>query len=166
MTRKKLIETAEMMDVDIAAAMTARVRFLAEARDQLMTSIDRLEDSIMFDDEMNEVTKELLSLRIKSEIKELKQVDREIKSYTQLPREGEITDDMVVTAREYPIENLVEFKGGRCKAFCHESDSFSVAKSRNANGIWCHVCNRFFNPIDVLIHRDGYSFPDAVRQLT
>jgi hypothetical protein len=97
--------------------------------------------------------------------KELKKVDREIKSLTQKPKEGEITDDMIETAREYPIENLIEFRNGRCKAFCHDSDRYSVAKSRNANGIWCHVCGKFFNPIDIRVFRDGMSFVEAVRSL-
>jgi hypothetical protein len=165
MTRKKLIETAEVMEVDVRTAMTLRVKYLAEQRDKLMEGIEKLEDDILFDESLNDVTRAFLEHRLVNERMDLSKINREIKSYTQLPREGEVTDDMIATARDYPVENIIEFKGGRCKAFCHDSDSFSVAKARTGNYIFCHVCGKTFDSIQILIERDGYSFIDAVKQL-
>ena len=166
LTRKGLISMAEHMDFDIATAMRLRIRYLGDLRDEILSDIEEHENDILFNDTLNIETRTFISIMIERAKKELKKVDREIKSLTQKPKEGEITDDMIEAAREYPIENLIEFRNGRCKAFCHDSDSYSVAKSRNANGVWCHVCGKFFNPIDILVHRDGFSFVDAVRQLT
>jgi len=80
-------------------------------------------------------------------------------------KKGELTDEDFDRAREYPIEQLVEMKGGRCIAFCHESDSYSMMLTRY-NRLKCHVCDKSFNPIDVLVERDGYSFIEAVKELT
>ena len=165
MTRKNLIDMAEFMGVDVKVAMTARVKYLAEKRDALLEDINRNEDEILFNDDINDETRAFLSVSVENDKRETSKLTREIRAYTQLPREGEVTDDMIAAARNYPIENLIEFKGGRWKAFCHDSDSFSVAKARTGNYIFCHVCGKTFDSIQVLIERDGYSFIDAVKQL-
>ena len=96
-------------------------------------------------------------------------IDRAEKKIERLfPRElpeGWITDEMIETAREYPITKLLDFHKGRCEAFCHESDSFSMSYNRKVNKAHCFVCNKSFNPVDVLMERDGMSFIDAVKQL-
>jgi RNA polymerase-binding transcription factor DksA len=166
MTRKQLIERAEFMDFDVAEAMRHRVKYLAEQRDAILQDIEECEDDILFNESLNHITKVYLAISVESLKTHLKKVNREIKALTTLPREGEITDDMVEQARAYPIENLIDFTRNRSKAFCHDSDSDSLMKANHGNYAWCHVCGILHNPIDVLMRRDGYSFVDAVRQLT
>jgi len=165
MTRKQLIERAEFMDFDVAEAMRHRVKYLAEQRDAILQDIEECEDDILFDESLNHITKVYLAISVESLKTHLKKVNREIKALTTLPREGEITDDDIETARNYPIENIVELRNGRCVAFCHLSDSHSMVKSRTGNYLWCNVCNRAFSSIDVKIIRDGFSFIEAVKQL-
>lgn len=79
---------------------------------------------------------------------------------------NDITEDMIARAREYPIESLIDFQRGVSYAFCHDDRRPSLSLYRPKNNCRCFVCNKSFNPIDVLMIRDGMSFADAVRSLT
>ena len=76
-----------------------------------------------------------------------------------------ITDEMIEQARSYPIDKLIEFIRGKAKAFCHEDKNPSAYFATRKNRLNCPVCDRSFSPIDVLIHRDGYVWKDAVQHL-
>ena len=83
-----------------------------------------------------------------------------------LPKEGEITADMMETARAYPIEKLIEFdRAGKAVAWCHDDKAPSLFWYKKANRATCFPCGRSFNPVDVLIERDNFSFRDAVLNL-
>ena len=81
------------------------------------------------------------------------------------PSEGAITDGDVDTARAYPVDQLVKFTHGKATAFCHNDKSPSMFHGFRLNLAVCPVCDRRFNSIDILVHRDGYSFIDAVKHL-
>lgn len=77
-----------------------------------------------------------------------------------------ITDDDIQRAKDYPIEELVQFdRMGKCLAFCHEEKTPSMSWHRKRNRAHCFGCGRSFNAIDVLMVRDGLSFIDAVKRL-
>lgn len=83
------------------------------------------------------------------------------------PAVGAITDEMIEQARQYPIENLIEFiRQHKAAAWCHDDKSPSLSWFRAKNLARCFPCSISFNPIDVLVQRDGMSFRDAVRQLS
>ena len=79
---------------------------------------------------------------------------------------GDITDDMIEAAIQYPIEKLLEFNHGKAFAFCHDDSNPSLLLYSLKNKCRCHVCGKSFDPINVLVEKEGFSFKDAVRYLT
>ncbi len=81
-------------------------------------------------------------------------------------RVGQVTDEMIEYARNYPIEQLVQFdQRGKALAFCHADNHPSLSWHRAKNRATCFPCAKSFNPIDILVERDGYGFRDAVKAL-
>jgi hypothetical protein len=147
----KIKENANDFDVPPRIALKMRIRFLY---DKLLEYTDYLDGSIekpdmYYEDIINELiahTKALAALR-KSTGKD------------------DITDEMISRAREHPIDSLIEFIGGKSLAWCHEDKTPSLTHYKKGNIATCFVCNKHFNPIDVLIERDKMSFISAVRYL-
>ena len=119
--------------------------------------------------ELNEVSRRFIKREIEQaqvKIRKLAAKINRLERPDKMPESG-ITDEMVEAARAYPIEELIDFSSfGRTEAFCHVSDSPSLAHLPDGNRAYCHVCSRVFNPIDVLIVRDGMTFVDAVKTLS
>lgn len=76
-----------------------------------------------------------------------------------------ITDEQIAIAKEYPIDQLIEFRNGKSTAWCHDDKTPSLNHHRQANRAHCFPCGKSYNPIDVLMERDGMTFIDAVRAL-
>lgn len=85
--------------------------------------------------------------------------------FKRKPKGNEITDEMIQAAKQYPIEQLFEFRMGKTLSFCHTDKVPSLSWHEKANRVTCFPCAKSFNPIDVLIQRDGMNFYDAVRAL-
>ena len=101
-----------------------------------------------------------------SEARELRYLSRVSRPGYRQPV-GNITPEMIERARQFPIENLIEFdRQHKAVAFCHADNHPSLSWHRAGNRATCFPCNKSFNPIDVLTLRDGMSFRDAVRQLS
>ena len=99
------------------------------------------------------------------EAKELRHLTLILKGAYQ-SRPNEITEEMIQSARNYPIEMVIEFdRSGKALAFCHADNHPSLTWHKVRNRCTCFACGRSFNPIDVLTTRDGISFRDAVKQL-
>ena len=80
-------------------------------------------------------------------------------------QEGDITDEMVEQARAVDTGYLIEYVRGRAVGFCHDGDN-PTALARLPDGrAYCHVCQKTHNAVDILIERDGMSFPQAVKEL-
>jgi hypothetical protein len=88
--------------------------------------------------------------------------------YEVVPTEASgVTDEMIEQANNHPVENLVKISKGKATAWCHDDKRPSLYKgTKGANAFFCPVCNKGFGPIQILMSRDGYSFVDAVRQLS
>lgn len=79
---------------------------------------------------------------------------------------GRITDEMIESARNYPIANLIHFNRNKVStAWCHPDKRPSLVHLTRINRVWCPVCDQKFDPIKVLMTRDGYAFKDAVLRL-
>ena len=76
-----------------------------------------------------------------------------------------ITDAMIEQAREYPIDNLIEFDKGRATCFNHEDRRPSMTHNKKHNRAHCFVCGKSWDGIAVLQDRDGMRFAEAVKQL-
>lgn len=113
----------------------------------------------------DEINKQFVVHELNKLNKRVKKLEMMLEFTRRDPRPGEITPQMVESARSFPVDSLVEFKGNRAIAFCHDSDSFSMSFNKRVNRVHCFVCNKSFNPIDILVERDGMSFIDAVGYL-
>lgn len=80
-------------------------------------------------------------------------------------KSGDITDLMIDRARAYPIENLIEAKGGRAR--CVSPDHLDKKPSMDIrnNFCYCYACGFQADPIKVYMLLKGCTFPEAVRAL-
>jgi hypothetical protein len=81
------------------------------------------------------------------------------------PKKNDITDEDIESARNYPIENLIAFRNGKSAAWCHTDKQPSLTHWKKANKARCFPCDKTYDPISVLMERDGYNFIDAVKAL-
>lgn len=98
-------------------------------------------------------------------LQERGEIEKEFRAIERLIDPDRITDEMIETARRYPVMNLVEFYRGKATAWCHDDRRPSLYHGTRNNIVVCPVCDKKFNPIDILIHRDGMSFTEAVKRL-
>ena len=77
-----------------------------------------------------------------------------------------ITDEDIERAKEYPVENLIELDSrGKAIAWCHDDKNASMTLWKGKNRVRCWACSKTYNPIDILVERDGLSFIEAVKRL-
>lgn len=81
------------------------------------------------------------------------------------PQTSGVTQEQIDQARAYPIDRLVEFQKGKAVSWCHDDRNPSLSWDRQHNRAHCFPCDKSFNPVDVLIERDGMTFPNAVKTL-
>jgi hypothetical protein len=93
-----------------------------------------------------------------------------IRIYAQNAKLGKkkvgITDANIDSAREYPVEKLIEFNRGTALAFCHADKKPSLTWDKKRNRAHCFVCDKDFSAIDILMERDGVDFITAVKHLS
>lgn len=99
---------------------------------------------------------------VKRAKKELKTIEKKL---TRKDDTNAITPELIERARQYPVEQLVEFVQGKAYAFCHEDKNPSATMMKGGNKLRCWPCNKNFDPIDILTLRDKFSFAEAVRRL-
>lgn len=97
-----------------------------------------------------------------------KEIDYLQDKITVKPRDDKqsaIVDEMIEQAKAYSVDRLIDFNRGKALAFCHDDHNPSLSHWKETNLARCFVCNKTFNAIDILIHRDGLTFQEAVRRL-
>ena len=116
-------------------------------------------------DYFNMDTEEIPEIDLGQIFNELKQLHRHtfVKRETSLSK---ITDEMIQNAKRYPIEDLIVFNKNKAICFAHQDSVPSLYLYRKTNTAYCPVCAKAFNPIDVLITRDGLNFIKAVKELS
>jgi hypothetical protein len=79
---------------------------------------------------------------------------------------GQINDTMILHAKEYPIENLIEFDS-RNTAECifGTHDNARMSKPRDKNFVKCFACDRSADSIEVYKIIKGVDFKTAVKNL-
>jgi hypothetical protein len=164
-TRKQIVDKADLFEVSHQFAIGRRVDYLREEIDRLKVKMRGWSSTLAVC--VGDVNRAFIKLQIQRNrelsIKFEKEIDRLL---TPTVTAHGVTEEMIEEAKEYPVEMVIEFTRGRCRAFCHESDSFSMSHFRKANRAHCFVCGKSFNPIDVLMVRDGLSFVEAVKNLS
>ena len=143
---------AEKMGISTQSAVRMRIRYLLEIIDAWDNYIEDKTD-IMPPYTTVDALNEIIYIR-----------NYEVKS-----RKGEklesITEEMIEAARAYPIEQVIEFNRGLATSFCHSDKTPSLTLWKGQNKARCFPCGKTFNPIDILIERDGKSFIEAVKEL-
>jgi hypothetical protein len=99
-------------------------------------------------------------------IKELFQLSKDLYFRNRKTDDNEINENMVSRAKMVPVTDLVEFANGRATAWCHDDSRPSLYVATRINKIVCPACgDKRFDSIDILMTRDGLSFPEAVKRL-
>jgi hypothetical protein len=158
---RQSMDVAEGFGLGKQYAINARRRFLTE-------NLEELDDAIeSFGDYEGNLASEHFALVQFSDLGiELAKTKGELGRLKNITvTKPDITEDMIETARRHPITSLIEFKRGKAVAFCHADRNPSMFHATRLNLAICPVCDKKFNPIDVLIERDGYSFKSAVKEL-
>lgn len=76
----------------------------------------------------------------------------------------DITPDMIERARQFPFDQLYEFKRNRARCPFHEDRTPSL--SLHNNRATCFgACSKTWDTISFVMEREGLEFRDAVRQL-
>ena len=152
MNIQKSKETADIFGISFSGAAKIRIRYLIDICGQ-------------WDEFIGGNTNGMPALTLQEAFTD---IDR-LKRYQHRLEHGQsvkqaITDEMVQRAREYPIEQLIDFqRNGVAPAFCHPDKNPSLSWDRKRNRARCFVCDMGFDSIGVLMKRDSYSFVDAVK---
>lgn len=90
-----------------------------------------------------------------------------LKKYGNQINKDQITPEMIIKARNYPIEKLVEVnKRGMARCINPEhQDKNPSMYCKGKNFAYCFVCNLHFDSIDVIMITKGMSFVEAVKRL-
>lgn len=163
MTFEQIRTAAEEMNVNLQHAVWCRLRYLRQRIQQEVEELDFWAESecptspAFFNRHMDTVTKlareaRALSLAAKEPPKERRGDDH-------------ITDEQIERARQYPVTQLIDFHRGKSHAWCHNDRNPSLYLAPRVNRVVCPVCAKYFSSIDVLMERDGLTFPEAVRRL-
>lgn len=148
----EVVQASSDFDISTDSAVRMRVRYLQGLLSSWVAYIDEQTGEIPESDVMA-IIGELITIR--------KYQDR-IKSGVVLKG---ITDEMIHQARDYPIENVIDFQKGVAVAFCHDDKRPSLVWHKAKNKATCFPCGRSFSALDVLIERDGTPFVEAVKML-
>lgn len=144
-------KSAEDFGISIRDAVKMRVRYLLQIIDQWPDYLDN--------------GGEVPTISLIDAIEEIFELRRYAQMSNKAQTPGAITDEMIERARDYPVDNLVEFVRGKAKAWCHEDRNPSLFHGTRNNIVVCPVCDKKFGSIDVLVDRDGMTFRDAVTTL-
>lgn len=139
--------------ISVESAIKMRIRYL-------LGLIDRWADYI--DEKTNDMP-ESTSVDALNEIIRLRNFEQSLKQGRNT--KSSITDEMIESARNYPIENIIEFRNGKALAWCHADKNPSLTWYKAKNRATCFPCGKSFSALDVLMDRDGKSFINAVREL-
>lgn len=150
-----MIKTAAgNFNISVESAIKVRIRYL-------LNLIDRWIDYI---DEKNNVIPESDTMTALDEIIRLRAYEVRLKKGVNF--KDEITNDQIQSARDYPIEQLIEFdRTGKSLAWCHTDKRPSLTWFKKGNRARCFPCDKTFSPIDVCMERDGLTFVEAVKYL-
>jgi hypothetical protein len=156
------IKIASDYDLSPQYAVNARRRYLTDELELLDLEI------AFYNDYEGELDSEYFAITQMSLLGEDRaKTMRELRSIKNMSTtKPGLTDDMIDEAMRYPVDKLIEFTRGKAVAFCHQDKNPSMYHGTRLNIAVCPVCDKKFNPIKILMERDGIDFKSAVKQLT
>lgn len=144
----KTFRMAARLGVNPRSAANLRIRYLKDRYKELQ-KFPQSEAKIWMQDIMEEID----------------YLNKQVVARIQQPGD-KITDTMVNNARDYPIDQLIDFTRGSATAWCHNDKSPSLAHLTRINKAKCFVCDKVFDSIDVYMEQMGCDFVTAVRSLS
>lgn len=162
-TRKKIAELISEADPDMKRQ--ARTEYLKGVMEETIEEAfyvqDRFEDYL----HRGRTVEAILERETYSGlVKKILDLQGEIISLRKPERPSEITEDMILRAREYPFAELHEFKRNQAVCPFHEDRDPSMHLFPD-NHVYCFSCQKGWDTIAFVQERDGLSFPEAVKQL-
>jgi len=139
---------ASLMNKNPYVGMLDRITFLLDTAATHCGATDAISDLYI-----NQYLDEVIWL--------MREYPRRLKLKQQIDR---LTDEQIEQARQFPVDKLIVFEKGKALAFCHEDNRPSLHWYKKSNRARCFVCNRTWNPIDILMAR-GYSFSSSIKEL-
>jgi len=103
--------------------------------------------------------------RLKRMIKEYKGLKNSLYFLKNNKNQNGITPEMIVRAREYPIDNLIEV-GKNMMALCPFHSDKNPSMYVKNNFYYCFGCGASGDVIDLAMKLWGISFPEAVKKLS
>ena len=79
---------------------------------------------------------------------------------------GQINDAMIMRAKEYPVENLIEFdRMNKAECIFGTHENAKMSKPKHKNFVKCFACDRSADSIEVYKIIKGCDFKTAVKNL-
>lgn len=149
------------MEISRLAAARMRTRKLLEQLKHVeeLKEVARMNSNDPLEDELDIIEKKYLD--------EIFYLFNHLEKQAEKIYEGnnKITDYDIEQAKNFPIDHVILFVNNKAYAWCHDDRTPSLMHWKKENLARCFVCNKTFNPIDVLVQRDGLSFVQAVKRL-
>lgn len=165
MRLSETLKAATEMETDPMWAVARRLSYLAGRYFDL--KIEMQEDAEY--EAVNELEELIWAEHIIASAHEVSLIRREQKSLQNWVERSKkkqvISDDDVANARNYPIDQLIEFNRGKVACPFHEDKNPSAYHGTKTNRLVCPVCNETWSALDILVKRDGINFVEAVKQL-
>lgn len=142
------------MGMDRIDAANKRISFLKDHLSNLKSLYEESKsviDAIFVNNQMEPIKKEI------SFLKRNKKIDAS---------KSKITDVDIQRAREYPINQIIEFNNvGKALAWCHPDKNPSLSYWGKENVARCFTCNKTFDSISAAMELWDLTFVEAVRRL-
>lgn len=100
---------------------------------------------------------------LEQRIKRYRQAINGLMSVYVYGKHEKITDDMIETARAYPLSSLLEISHGMARCISHEDNTASMNCKNNY--AYCHACGFTGDVIAVYVQLNGSTFVEAVRAM-
>ncbi len=164
--RKKLLEFKKELK-DEPELKKAREKYLSgkiKCLEWLIRVLNkRIQDSFKNKGEYFE--RWLYNQRIKIFEKQLKRFLFEIRIKSETAKKNEITEDMILSAREYPIEELIE-TNAKGFALCPYHDDKHPSMLVKNGFAYCFSCGVSKDVIGLAMDIHNLTFPEAIKFLT
>lgn len=149
---RQIVASAKLMEVGVDYAVSRRHAFLAE------------ELKFWRGARTDKITSYVLAFPAVQQIAaEIEQLKKDYWRYNQPVKDGGITDEMVETAKAFPVDQLVDLTRGRAPCIKHGGTGLNM--SRKNNWLKCFKCGWKGDSIEVVMLLEGLNFHSAVNRL-
>lgn len=170
---KKVVPTVRMRIRELIHETDREFRIDAELRHYKNKLLDMVTDLLISVKDYKKYSKKgrqiemyLIACNIEDLIDRISKLQRKIISLRKAKDGKDEIYDMIQRAREYPIDQLLDFD--RCgMALCpfHADTEPSLKHYPDSNTAYCFSCCRRYDSIDIVRQIEGISFIEAVRRL-